>query len=78
MAFKEILGKIQSQSELKRKIILWVVMGVIGTSVFAWWIVNAKNALSETQSPSIGEQLKINELQERFNEIPVQFDGEQQ
>lgn len=78
MAFKEILQKLRNQSELKRKIILWAIMGVIGVSIFAWWISNARHTLERSKVQNLGEELRINELQERLNEIPVKFDGEQQ
>ena len=78
MGFKNIIRKLQGQSELKRKIILWAAMGVIGAGLLAWWVGSVKSTLERKENPSLGEQLKVHELQEQLNTIPVKFDGDQQ
>ena len=77
MTPKEALHKLQSQPDSKKKIIVWGVTILFGIGLFVWWFVNMKNTIEGNQSPTIGEQLQFNELQERLNDIPIQINGEQ-
>ena len=74
---KEVLHKLQSQSDSKKKIIVWGLTSLLGIGLFAWWLFNIKNTIEREQGPAIGEQLQFQELQERLNDIPVQINGEQ-
>ena len=77
MTPKEALAKLQSQPDSKKKIIVWGLTLLLGLGLLAWWVGNIKNAIERGQDQAIGEQLQIQELQQRLNDIPVQFNGEQ-
>ena len=74
---QEVLHKLRSQPDSKKKIIVWGVTILLGIGLLAWWLGSIKNTIGHGQGPSIGEQLQFNELQERLNDIPIQINGEQ-
>lgn len=77
MTPKEALHKLQSQSDSKKKIIVWGITILLGIGLLAWWLGNIKDTIEQGQGLDIGEQLRPEELQERLNESPVQINGEQ-
>ena len=77
MTPKEAFGKLQSQPDSKKKIIVWGLTSLLGLGLLAWWLGGIKNTIGRGQGPTIGEQLRIEELQERLNDIPVKINGEQ-
>ena len=77
MTPKEALHKLQSQPDSRKKIIVWGLTLLLGLGLLAWWVGNIKDTMERGQDQTIGEQLQIQELQQRLNDIPVQFNGEQ-
>jgi hypothetical protein len=77
MTPKEALQKLQSQPDSKKKIIVWGLTFLLGIGLFAWWFGSIQNTIGRNEGPNIGEQLRLNELQERLNDIPAKINGEQ-
>ena len=78
MSFKEILRKLQSQPAGTKKIILWVVTGLLGAGLLVWWGAGVKGTLEKVRDSSIEDQFQIQKLQKNLDTIPVEFNGEQQ
>jgi len=69
MKFKEFLNKLQNLPDNKKKIILWVVVGILGITMGIFWINGAINNFSKIGS-SVG-QIKLPEIQTPKTEIPI-------
>jgi hypothetical protein len=56
--------------EIKKKKILWISVGIIGTTIFIFWVYifshNTQNILNNKQTDSI---INIPEIKENFNDI---------
>jgi len=74
---KEVLHKLQSQPDSKKKIIVWGITILLAIGLLAWWLGNMKNTIGENEGPTVGEQLQFDKLQEGLNDIPIQINGEQ-
>ena len=74
---QEVLHKLRSQPDSKKKIIVWGLTSLLGLGLLVWWFGSMKNTIGRNEDPTVGEQLQFEELQERLNDIPVQINGEQ-
>jgi hypothetical protein len=76
MNFKELIVKLQNLPEHSKKIILWIVVGVLALILGYFWIISSLNSLGKVgQNIS---QIKLPEIQTPATETPkIQTQNEQ-
>jgi len=71
MNIKEGIARLQGLSETARKIILWGITGTLAVVLAGWWLLSVKASIQSDQNPSIKEQLRVESLEERLQNIPI-------
>ncbi len=74
---RDFIKRLQALPEFQKKIIVWGVMVLLALLLLAWWIPRTSERLKIQQGPSIEEQLQLEELQGKLQNIPIQNNGEQ-
>ncbi len=72
----EFFKKIQNLPEEKRKVIFWLVVILIGISLFLGWVKSLEMKIKSFRTEKIKEELKIPQLEEELKglqkfEIPA-------
>lgn len=67
---KDFIKKIQGLPEKKRKIILWLIISVLGITLFIFYVKNISQRIKSFQERNIIEELKIPSLKEEIESIP--------
>ena len=65
-----ILNKLQSLSERKRRIIFWAVMIVVTIFLLGFYIQNMKKRIESSERKGLEEELKLQELREELEGVP--------
>jgi len=65
-----ILEKLQSLPENKRRIILWSIVIILSLGLFFAWLQILKQKLSQIEKEKIKEGLGIPQIQEKLKEMP--------
>ena len=60
----EFIKKIQNLPEEKRKVIFWLVVIIIGISLFLGWVKSLEMKIKSFRTEKIKEELKIPQLEE--------------
>ena len=55
----DILTKLQNLPIKTKKIILWIIVGVLALFLFGWWVKNVKEKMSDIQKQEVMEIMKI-------------------
>ncbi|PIR72819.1 MAG: hypothetical protein COV26_01820 [Candidatus Nealsonbacteria bacterium CG10_big_fil_rev_8_21_14_0_10_36_23] len=66
----EFIKKLQTLPELKRKIIFWSIIIILGTSLFILYIKNIGQKIKSFQKEEFLEELKIPQLKEEMKIVP--------
>jgi len=64
-----ILNKLQSLSERKRRIIFWAVMIIVAIFLLIFYIQNIKKRIESSERKGLEEELQLQELQEELEGI---------
>jgi len=67
---KNLLFKIQSLPEFKRKIILWVIITILALTLLSFYIKNAQKRLKSFEVEKLKEELNLPFLEKELKKIP--------
>jgi len=65
----EFFKKIQNLPEGKRKVIFWLVVIIIGISLFLGWVKSLEMKIKSFRTEKIKEELKMPQLEEELKEL---------
>ena len=65
-----VLNKIQNLPEKKRRTIFWLIVIIIGVSVFVWWAKNLEIRIKSFKLEKIKEELQLPKLEEGLKNLP--------
>ena len=69
----KFLERLRGLPDLQKKMIVWGITILIGIGLLAWWIPRISERMQIQQGPSIGEQLRIEELQKQLKDLEAQM-----
>jgi len=69
----KFLERLRGLPDLQKKMIVWGITILIGIGLLAWWIPRISERMQIQQGPSIGEQLRLDELQEQLKDLEAQM-----
>ena len=69
----KFLERLRGLPEAQKKMIVWGITIIIGIGLLAWWIPRISERMQIQQGPSIGEQLRLDELQEQLKDLEAQM-----
>ena len=69
----KFLERLRRLPDLQKKVLVWGITILIGIGLLAWWIPRISERMQIQQGPSIGEQLRIEELQKQLKDLEAQM-----
>lgn len=54
----------------KRKLVLWLIVGVLGLGLLFWWVEITKERLKKVKGEETKEKFGLPSLQEELNKLP--------
>ncbi|MBI4359241.1 MAG: hypothetical protein HY577_01525 [Candidatus Nealsonbacteria bacterium] len=66
----ETLKRIQAKPENERKAIFWLLVIVMGFSLFFVWLALVKHRLTSLNQGRLRQELKLPELEKQINSLP--------
>ncbi len=66
----KFIERIQNLPEEKRKVIFWLVVIIIGISLFLGWIKSLEMKIKSFRTEKIKEELQLPKLEEELKSLP--------
>lgn len=70
MKIGEYLRRIQSLPLIKRKIIFWLVIIILGLTLLTFYIINIRKKIKTFSIEKFSEELKLSELKKEIEKLP--------
>lgn len=70
MRFSEYLKRIQNLPLIKRKIIFWAIIIILGVILAVLWIRNIQQTIKSSPKEKLFEEIKLPQLKEKLESLP--------